>query len=302
MSAMSVSGSEPTRSARRLRPSIRRTMIRSASAITWWFVRMWPAASIRNPVPAPRRGPSRSVGDCCRSNSSGLSGSGVARRRGRATPGTVASMLTTAGLRRSATSAKDASAGMGVDASAARGATRRSGSEWAGAGVIVPATMSPIRNATVATRPMVTARNRRLMHPLYGGDPVYRNALTAFLRVYRNALTAFLRVYRNALTAFLRVYRNAFASLRRFGIADQLEKTCFLENRNAERFRLFCLRARIRPHNHRRCLPADRAGDLGAERFQRAFRLLTRHRQGAVDDVVLSVQWAGVGGRQACAV
>src|SRR5688572_17999953 len=170
ISAMSVSGSEPTRSARRLRPSIRRTMMRSASAMTWWFVRMWPAASMRNPVPAPRRGVSRSPWGCCRSNMSGLSGSSGVRRRGLVLPRTVASMFTTAGFNRSATSANDASAGIaagGVPTRALGG--RASGAEWAGAGVSVPATISPIRNATVATRPMVTARNRRVIHPLYGG-------------------------------------------------------------------------------------------------------------------------------------
>ena len=76
-------------------------------------------------------------------------------------------MLTTAGLRRSATSANDARAGMAAAALARLDAAMRgSGAEFAGAGVSVPATISPTRNATVATRPIVTARNRRLIYTL----------------------------------------------------------------------------------------------------------------------------------------
>ncbi len=101
---MSVSGSAPMTRARRVRPSDSLTMMRSARSMTWWFVRMLPSASMMKPLPAPRRG---SVA----ARSSG-------RRTARAPPlaraagasrvaaGAVASMLTTAGLMRSTTSAK----------------------------------------------------------------------------------------------------------------------------------------------------------------------------------------------------
>ena len=83
----------------------------------------------------------------------------------------AASMLTTAGLSRSAMSANetapagDANArGAGV----ARGATtarliEEGVAEDAGVGVIVPATTRPTRKATVAERHTLTARNRRVI-------------------------------------------------------------------------------------------------------------------------------------------
>src|SRR4029453_15193666 len=74
----------------------------------------------------------------------------------------VASMFTTAGFNCSATSANDATAGPDVVSFARRSAvTFGFVADCAGAGVMEPATMSPIRNATVATRQIVTTRNRR---------------------------------------------------------------------------------------------------------------------------------------------
>ena len=58
INAISVSGSDPITSARRLRPSESFTAIRSAPSMTWWFVRMCPSSSMMKPVPAPRRGSS----------------------------------------------------------------------------------------------------------------------------------------------------------------------------------------------------------------------------------------------------
>ena len=77
-------------------------------------------------------------------------------------------MLTTEGLSRSATSANDTSAG---DVAAAGTGPRTAtdgalGAEIAGCGVIEPATMSPMRKATVAVRQTVTTRNRRVMAPI----------------------------------------------------------------------------------------------------------------------------------------
>ena len=79
-------------------------------------------------------------------------------------PVIVASMLTTAGFKRSAMSANDVMAAPAAGVLAARVLTSRvSGADVAGVGVIVPATIRPTRNATVAARPMVTAMNRRVM-------------------------------------------------------------------------------------------------------------------------------------------
>ena len=57
ISAMSVSGSDPTTRARSVRPSASFTMMRSARSITWWFVRMCPSGSMNDAAagPAPRR-------------------------------------------------------------------------------------------------------------------------------------------------------------------------------------------------------------------------------------------------------
>src|SRR5438552_2894928 len=119
------------------------------------------------PVPAPRRGPcgSRSPG---RSNSSGPSGTGrPPKRRARDDPREVASMLTTEGFSRSATSANDTSAGDRAAAARVRAGTNGAlGAEIAGCGVIDPATMSPMRKAMVAVRQTVTTTNRRVMAPI----------------------------------------------------------------------------------------------------------------------------------------
>ncbi len=83
-------------------------------------------------------------------------------------------MLTTEGLRRSAMSANDTPSADTDVVAGPRAGTRRGTpvdmvvadmvvADMAGAGVIVPATTSPIRNATVAARETVTARNRRVL-------------------------------------------------------------------------------------------------------------------------------------------
>jgi hypothetical protein len=101
----------------------------------------------------------------------------LTRRRIRSAPRDVASMFTTAGLRRSAISANElspagiAAALMPRDGAAgppgAAVSSRRAGAaEAARAGVMVPATTTPMRNATVAARNTVTARNRRVIVPL----------------------------------------------------------------------------------------------------------------------------------------
>ena len=100
---------------------------------------------MRKPVPAPRRGPSRSRSGG-RPKRSGLSGSGMpGAARGRAPPRDVASMFTTAGFSRSAMSANDAGSRPGrASAPMARSAAETSAwcADCAGAGVIEPATMS----------------------------------------------------------------------------------------------------------------------------------------------------------------
>src|SRR5947207_7817494 len=119
------------------------------------------------PVPAPRRGPcgSRSPG---RSNSSGPSGTGrPPNRRRRPLPRDVASMFTTAGLSRSATSANEATAGDTPGVTRARtGICGALGAEIANCGVIEPATTRPMRKAMVAVRQTVTMTNRRVMTPI----------------------------------------------------------------------------------------------------------------------------------------
>src|SRR6185503_150286 len=101
-----------------------------------------------NPVPAPRRGPcgSRPPG---RSNNAGPSGTGrPPNRRMRADPRVFASMLTTAGFNRSATSANEEMAGVRVAVDLARSERDGAlGAEIAGCGVIEPATISPITKA-----------------------------------------------------------------------------------------------------------------------------------------------------------
>src|SRR5688572_31827061 len=117
-----------------------------------------------NPVPAPRRGVSRS-GAGWRRSYSGVPGNEESeRRREVAGPVIVASMLTTAGFNRSAMSANDVTAALGAGVLTVRVlASRGSGADVAGVGVIVPATMRPMRNETVAARPMVTAMIRRVI-------------------------------------------------------------------------------------------------------------------------------------------
>jgi hypothetical protein len=128
---------------------------------------MWPSGSMMKPVPAPRRGPSRSRSSG-RSNGSWVSGAGTAsRRRVRPLPRTVASMFTTAGFSRSATSAKEATADAATVAFARRaGTTVGSGAEIARAGIIEPATISPTRKAIVAVSDTVTTTNRRFIATL----------------------------------------------------------------------------------------------------------------------------------------
>src|SRR6185436_19090600 len=116
------------------------------------------------PVPAPRRGPSRSRSGG-RPNRSGASGSWNSGLRLLCTvPRELASMFTTAGLRRSAISANDPTIGpvaaVGAGRTVARVVALLLGADWAGAGVIDPATIRPTKNDTVATRHTVTARNR----------------------------------------------------------------------------------------------------------------------------------------------
>jgi hypothetical protein len=75
-------------------------------------------------------------------------------------------MLTTAGLSRSATSANDTPTdGTTRDGVTRSGRGRGVVADTAGAGVSVPATTSPTRNATVAERTTVAARNRRVIAP-----------------------------------------------------------------------------------------------------------------------------------------
>src|SRR5262245_41780047 len=122
------------------------------------------------PVPAPRRGPSRSrSGE--RPNRSGTSGSWNSDRRFvRAAPRELASMLTTAGFSVSAMSANEPTIGPPAAVSLDRTAAGLLvGADCAGAGIIDPATMSPTRNETVATRHTVTKRKRRGIYRHYKG-------------------------------------------------------------------------------------------------------------------------------------
>src|SRR5262245_16752296 len=121
-----------------------------------------------NPVPAPRRGAS-GCSRCGRSKRVGAFGH-VDRRRGRPSPVVVAaSMLTTAGFRRSAMSANEtAPAGRASDRDPDPSGTATARliegvAEDAAVGVIVPATTRPTRKATVAERQTLTARNRRVI-------------------------------------------------------------------------------------------------------------------------------------------
>ena len=93
---------------------------------------MLPSASMMKPLPAPRRGVSRSRGvpkSNGPSNGSGASGEPLRPRRRRVSrPRVVASMLTTAGLMRSTTSAKlTGGASAGALPAARRGATAAGG-------------------------------------------------------------------------------------------------------------------------------------------------------------------------------
>src|SRR3989441_11379490 len=170
ISAMSVSGSTPMTRACRLRPSDSLTVMRSARSMTWLFVRMLPSASMMNPVPAPRRGASRSSRGVPKpkgpSKSSGGSGRPARERRRRVSlPLVVASMLTTAGLIRSTTSAKltsDAAAtppdGRAAERRSTLLAAVRAATEARGR---PPVTMAPTRNATTAASTTVTRVKRR---------------------------------------------------------------------------------------------------------------------------------------------
>src|SRR5438552_7154154 len=170
MSAMSVSGSAPMRCACRLRPSDSLTVMRPARSMTWLFVRMLPSESMMKPVPAPRRGASRSSRGVPKpngpSNSSGGSGTPARERRRRVSlPWVVASVFTTAGLIRSTTSAKLTSAA---------GATPPDGRAAAWTSTLLaplpaateargrpPVRMAPTRNATTAVSTTVTRVKRR---------------------------------------------------------------------------------------------------------------------------------------------
>jgi hypothetical protein len=57
----------------------------------------------------------------------------------------------------------------GVGRTTAREGVAVAGADWAGAGVIDPATIKPTRNETVATRHTVTSRNRRGITEYYKG-------------------------------------------------------------------------------------------------------------------------------------
>src|SRR6056297_632548 len=117
MTAMSVSASDPTSSATNSRRSASRTMISSASSMTWWLVMIRPSSRTMKPEPPPRRsgrprGMPSPKGSKNLRNSSGMS-SGICPRctsgSGRS-PNRVVSMLTTAGMLASTISAKSAGA------------------------------------------------------------------------------------------------------------------------------------------------------------------------------------------------
>src|SRR5688572_25191429 len=130
---------------------------------------MYPASSMLKPVPAPRRGPSRSRSDG-RPNPAGLSGSTMSRRRRVRDPSrVVASIFTTAGLSCSAMSANELVIGPVVAVAVLRTLARvAGGADCAGAGIVEPATIRPTRKDTVATRQMVTTRNRRAIPLIIG--------------------------------------------------------------------------------------------------------------------------------------
>ena len=132
--------------------------------MTWLFVRMLPSASMMNPVPAPRRGVSRSFLGVPGSGTS--SGSGRVRLRFAASfPRVVASMFTTAGLIRSTTSAKFTTVTGTVAPAARMRGSLATGLVGAPAAMeerpTPPATMAPTRKATIAVKASVTAVNRR---------------------------------------------------------------------------------------------------------------------------------------------
>ena len=173
---MSVSWSLPITCARRLRPSDSLTVMRSAWSTTCWFVRMLPSASMMKPVPAPRRvGSARPLSSRSlsrlrggRSNGeSNVSGGGASvrlRRRRESRALVEASMLTTAGLMRSTTSAKlTVPAGSAAFATAAGAlpAFFTSGPATISDRLMPPATMVPTRNATAAVSVRVTIVKRR---------------------------------------------------------------------------------------------------------------------------------------------
>src|SRR4030095_3308280 len=79
-----------------------------------------------------------------------------------------ASILTTAGLSCSAMSANELVNGPVVAVAVARTVVRDGGSDCAGVGIVEPATMRPTRKDTVATRQMVTNRNRRGIATIIG--------------------------------------------------------------------------------------------------------------------------------------
>src|SRR5262245_37106539 len=123
------------------------------------------------PVPAPRCGPCETP-QPGRPNNSGPSGTGrPPNRRLRTDPRVVASIFTTAGFKRSATSANEETTGASVAAVRIRTENAGAvGAEIAGCGVIEPATIRPIRNAMVAVRQTVTTTNRRVINSIMKGD------------------------------------------------------------------------------------------------------------------------------------
>src|SRR5262245_14914542 len=191
-----------------------------------------------NPVPAPRRGPcgSRPPG---RSNSSGPSGTGKPpNRRMRPDPRVVASIFTTAGFNRSATSANEEITGASVAVVRVRAVNAGAvGAEIAGCGVIEPATIRPIRNAMVAVRQTVTTTNRRVMNSIMKGGRGKGE-----------------------------------------GLLDQLHKRGFIEHGNPKRLSLLSLAARLCANNNTRRLLTDRIRHLRPQPFERSCGLLARHR------------------------
>src|SRR5215204_3999118 len=161
------------------------------------------------------------------------------RRRARDLSRVVASILTTAGLSCAAISANELVIAPVVAAAVVRNVARvDGGADCAGAGIVEPATMRPTRKDTVATRQMVTSRNRRGIATIIGLCDQESGIRTRY----------------------------------------EGQQISFAEQRHSERLGFVRLAARLVACKDGGRFLADRAGNLCAEPFKCSCSLLAGHR------------------------